>query len=132
MKDLLPPEAGRAILVRSAGTITLDGLPASELARVACRDRGIDISDHVSRALTREVVEESEIILVMERRHREHVNMLGGDGKVYLLTDYPVQTGMEAEIKDPIGGGLEAYEEVFERLEKEIRRVVRYLVSARH
>ena len=61
-------EAGLTSLeVGSAGTGALPGAPASEGAYLVMLERGVDLSAHRARLLTRELIEESDVILTMSR-----------------------------------------------------------------
>jgi protein-tyrosine-phosphatase len=128
MSHLLPEESRNIISVWSAGTNTFDGFPPSELAREVCLSRGIDITNHASRLLTEEIIENSDIILTMERRHLKMVKELGGEGKATLLTEFP-DLSRESDIEDPIGRNETEYETVYKKLETEISRIILYLLE---
>ncbi len=130
MKHLLPGGWKEKIRVESAGTMQYGGFPSSELAIGICAARGIDIAGHVSRELNGEIVADADTILVMEHRHLARVEELGGEGKVFLVTDYPAYSGRGKEVRDPIGLDPEVYGEVFEELEREIAKIVRHLTGS--
>jgi len=69
-------ERGLDVEVRSCGTIAQDGFPASENGVVACDELGVDISDHRSQHLSKELVEWADHVLVMEEGHVLSVNAL--------------------------------------------------------
>ncbi|MGH7719144.1 MAG: low molecular weight protein arginine phosphatase [Gemmatimonadaceae bacterium] len=110
--------------VGSAGTAAWEGAPASDGALLVALERETDLSQHKSRLLTRELVERSDLILVMSPHHLERVEALGGKGKAQLLSDYASRGSSDRAINDPFGGDLEIYRETFEELEREIRRIV--------
>jgi len=70
----LATEKGMSIEVRSCGTIARHGNPASENGVKACAEKGVDISDHESQPLERDLVEWADQILCMEERHLLAVN----------------------------------------------------------
>ncbi|HET7586291.1 MAG TPA: low molecular weight protein arginine phosphatase [Gemmatimonadaceae bacterium] len=113
--------------IGSAGTAAWDGAPASDGALLVGIECGIDLAPHAARALTREIVEQSDLILTMGAHHLERAEALGGRGKTYLLTEYASppeeRAGGGRAIADPFGGGLDAYRQAFEELDAEIRRV---------
>ncbi len=122
------------IEIGSAGTAAWEGSPASDGALLVSMERAVDLSAHASRPLTRELVEQSDLILTMGEHHLERTEALGGRGKAYLLTDYasPDQTeGGGRAIPDPFGGGLDAYREAFDELETEVRRAFDGIVVGR-
>ncbi|MBN2592015.1 MAG: threonylcarbamoyl-AMP synthase [Sedimentisphaerales bacterium] len=90
--------------ISSAGIIGSVGYPASPEAVAACAAMGVDIKAHRSKALSGELVEESDIVFAMERIHRDRVIALDSKAsdKCWLLAD---NTG----IPDPIGHPQEFY-----------------------
>ncbi len=84
--------------ISSAGTLDLGGSPASAEATAACARKGIDLSSHRSTALTRELIEQSDIVYVMSRSHEERVLEICPEAaeKCMLLAE-------GIEIADPIG-----------------------------
>lgn len=115
--------------VTSAGTGAWEGAPASEGAYLVALEQGLDLSAHRARLLTRELVQQADIILTMARHHRSRVEELGGDGRTYLLGEYAGKSGPEAEISDPFGGELEVYRRTFEQLEELIKAAVKRLAA---
>jgi protein-tyrosine-phosphatase len=105
------------IAVTSAGTGAWDGAPASEGAYLVGLERGLDLSTHRARLLTRELVEAADLILTMARHHRARVDELGGEGRVFVLGEYTGRTGEAAEVSDPFGGDLDVYRETCTELE---------------
>ena len=81
-------DRGLEVQVTSAGTGAWDGAPASEGAYLVGLERGLDLSGHRARLLTRELVEVADLILTMARHHRARVDELGGEGKVFVLGEY--------------------------------------------
>lgn len=121
--------AGIAAEVGSAGTGAWDGAPVSEGAYLVSLEHGIDLSDHVARLLTRELVDEADLLLTMARHHRSRVEELGGSGKAHLLGEYAGEGGAGAEVNDPFGGEIEAYRAAFDQLERLIEPAVDRLVK---
>ena len=117
------------IVVQSAGTGAWDGAPASEGAYLVGLERGIDLSGHRARLLSREVVESADLIFTMARHHRARVDELGGEGRVYVLGEYAGKEGDEAEVSDPFGGDLEVYRLTCRQLETFIAAVVERIVQ---
>ena len=101
------------IEVTSAGTGALGGYPASVHAVEVMGERGIDITDHLSRPITVDAVLASDYIWVMARHHRELVIRLAPEAaeRVALLDP----TG--EDIADPVGGTEETYQACARHLE---------------
>jgi protein-tyrosine-phosphatase len=117
--------------VTSAGTGAWDGAPASEGAYLVGLERGLDLSGHRARLLTRELVEDADLILTMARHHRARVDELGGEGRVFVLGEYGGREGDEAEVSDPFGGDLDVYRDTCAELEALVTAVVERLVKER-
>jgi L-threonylcarbamoyladenylate synthase len=112
------PEAdlpGRGIVVESAGTAGGGGA-ATPPAVEAMQARGIDLSDHVSRALTAEMVQAADHVFAMTRGHVQAIVGLSpaDEGKVKLIRP-------DDEVPDPFGGSLEEYETCALALEEALR-----------
>src|SRR5205823_11950 len=115
--------------VASAGTGAWDGAPVSEGAYLVGLERGLDLSAHRARLLTRELVEEADLILTMARHHRARVDELGGETHVFVLGEYAGREGDAAEVSDPFGGDLEVYRDTCVELEALIDTAVERIVK---
>ena len=115
--------------VASAGTGAWDGAPVSEGAYLVGLERGLDLSAHRARLLTRELVEEADLVLTMARHHRARVDELGGEGHVFVLGEYAGREGDDAEVSDPFGGDLEVYRDTCVELEALIDTAVERIVK---
>ena len=113
-------EAGRTdIEVSSAGTNAWDGSPASDGALLVGMERGLDLSTHRSRLLTREIIEASDLILVMASSHLSRVKELSPSSSAHLLSGFG--TGREGRpVQDPYGNDLAAYRVTADELEREL------------
>lgn len=114
------PEKGYKVL--SAGTAGIENTPASEEAIRACAAKGIDISEHRSKGLTRENIETSDFIFVMSKKHLDAVLDIcpqAGD-KTFLLTG-------NKNVPDPIGLTQDYYDECFAMIEENIERILKEL-----
>jgi L-threonylcarbamoyladenylate synthase len=89
----------------SAGTATLGGLPASEGSLLAGRELGLDLGDHHSQQLDRELIARADRIYCLARSHQRAVLDLqpAAASKVALLRPDG------RDIADPYGGDLQAY-----------------------
>ena len=77
-----------ALEVRSAGRLP-GGAPASAPAVEVLAARGLDLSGHVSRTATRELVEEADLVLGMAREHVRDAVLLspGVRSRAFALKD---------------------------------------------
>ncbi|HEY7481024.1 MAG TPA: low molecular weight protein arginine phosphatase [Gemmatimonadales bacterium] len=112
------------VTVASAGTGAWEGAPASEGAYLVGLEHGLDLSEHRARLLTREMVREADLILVMSGHHLARVAELGGEDKVHLLGWYAGRDAARSEVTDPFGADLASYRTTFSELKELIGVVV--------
>ena len=117
--------------LQSAGTSAWDGAPASDGALLVGMERNLDLSQHRSQTLTRELVRDADLVLAMGPHHLERIEALGGGGKAYLLTDFASHGASSRPVNDPIGGELEVYRATADELEQEVRRVFDRITAER-
>ena len=111
-------ERGRSdVEVSSAGTAAADGAPASEGAYLVGLEKGLDLSAHVARHLTRELVSGADLIFGMSDHHVERAVALGGEARSHLLGTYAGRVFAEAEVDDPFGADLDTYRRTYDQLE---------------
>jgi protein-tyrosine-phosphatase len=96
-----------------------------------CLEHALDLSLHKARLLTRETIDQADLVLAMGPHHLERIEALGGRGKTFLLTSYGSRGTTDRPIGDPFGGELDLYRETFEELEREIRRAFERIAAER-
>jgi protein-tyrosine-phosphatase len=110
-------ERGRPdITVRSAGTAAYEGAPASEGAYLVGLEHGLDLSGHLARPLTVDVVAEADLVFGMGPHHVDRASALGGDGRSHLLGSYAGRPDALAQVEDPYGGDLDEYRRTYAQL----------------
>jgi len=109
--------------VYSAGIMNIDGVPASPEAIVACAAKGINIENHRSRALTKQLIEESDVIFAMGRMHCERIIKLVPEAadKCRLMVK-------DRDIPDPIGQPQLFYNECAEMIDRAVKQRIGELV----
>lgn len=92
--------------ILSAGVAAADNLPASSHAIQILERRGIDLSQHLSRQVTHEMLDKSDHIFAMTPGHLDVLMQARPDlqGRMRLLKDDG------AGISDPIGGTMADYQ----------------------
>lgn len=126
---LKSPELSSArVAVRSAGILNLDHHKASEEAVQVMQECGLDITAHQSQHIDLDLIDWSDLILVMENKHKEYVlnQVLYAQKKVYLLSQF---AGEEGEVPDPIGQKIDAYRECAELLTRLIQVVTEKMIK---
>ncbi|MBU1888116.1 MAG: threonylcarbamoyl-AMP synthase [Candidatus Omnitrophica bacterium] len=106
------------IKVDSAGTGGFLGIPAAENTIHVLKEEGVDVSSHKGKGITGELLKKSDMILVMERRHRDIIlNKIPAAGlKVRLLKE-------DSDIPDPIGRSLEEYRNVLGIIKNHVENI---------
>ncbi len=111
-------EAGLAWRTASAGVATELGFPASFLAVATLAARGLDGSGHRSQPLTRELVDEAGLIVVMTQAHRMIVRRRFPEveEKVHLLRDFDSRSRGQ-DVEDPLSGTAGEYACILDEIE---------------
>ncbi len=96
--------------VDSCGVTAFSGMGASREAIDVLRRVGIDIFGHKSKPLNEELINWADLILVMEKGHKNRVlkDWPEAGNKVFLLTEFAKSE--EKDIIDPVGKPSEVYE----------------------
>ncbi len=95
--------------VYSAGLSTVFGENVSENSVLAARDYGVDISAHISRPLSNELLMATDLFVCLSHSHAMQLIPVVGKGRVYVLGD---------GIPDPYGGSPEVYRKCAEEIRK--------------
>ncbi|MHC4221530.1 MAG: L-threonylcarbamoyladenylate synthase [Planctomycetota bacterium] len=108
--------------IHSAGVMGLRSLPATAEAVQACAKRGVDIIDHRSTALSKELVSGSDYIFTMANSHRHGVVGIDKDAanRCGLLAD--------EQIMDPIGQSQDFYDSCLAIIEKAVKKRISEMV----
>jgi protein-tyrosine phosphatase len=110
--------------VGSAGTIGSAGFPATTEAVAACAAKGIDISAHRNKGLSRELIEGSDFIFVMEQVQRQRIVALEPKAASTCL----LLAGSK-EIPDPISHSQEFYNSCANMIERAVKKRIGELVT---
>jgi protein-tyrosine-phosphatase len=88
--------------IMSAGTWTVDGLPPIPEAIHEAKELGLDISEHRSQTITKQLIQQADLIITMEQGQREALQneFRDGAGKISLLSE--VVEGITYDIIDPV------------------------------
>jgi len=107
----------KRIISYSAGLSAMDGDKASQNSIDACKELGLDITDHKSTGLTRTSLEESSVVFCMTESHRALINMyfdLPQGYPIFLMREF-VEEGSK-ELPDPYGQDIDVYRECRDRM----------------
>ena len=102
--------------VDSAGTWTVDNMPAAEMAVTVLKEMGLDLSKHRSTDVARLDLQNYDLILTMERGHKESlvVEFPQSSDRIHMLTE---MVSSSFDIPDPIGGTIQDFKETVALLE---------------
>ncbi|KLF90560.1 protein-tyrosine-phosphatase [Enterobacter asburiae] len=102
--------------VNSAGIFGLEGHPADAAAQAVARRHGVSLEGHVARKVTRNLLQQADLILVMGPEHLRFIATMAPEnrGKSLLFGQWLDIR----DIPDPYNKSREAYEYVFEQLGK--------------
>lgn len=105
------PEPLHSLQATSAGVAAREGERVSENSIIALKKAGIDISGHVSRPLTQEMLDEAFVVLCMTESHRAMIQVQADPPpkNLFLFREF-MPPGADKEIGDPYGGPLRVYE----------------------
>jgi protein-tyrosine-phosphatase len=103
--------AGIDAVVISAGTLNINGQPASPHGVTACRELGIDIEGHRSQGISVPLLLKADAIVVMAPGHEQHLARLEPAlaPKIERMWAYADPARGLTEIADPVGLELPAY-----------------------
>lgn len=125
MKYILKKRKRDDIQVYSAGLCAIPNGRVSDEAIEAVKIDGIDIENHRSTPITKDILDNADLIITMAKSHKDAILMKFPymKGKVYMLKEYAY--GVNEDILDPFGGDLEVYI----RTKDEIRKALNILVG---
>ncbi len=115
----------------SAGTMALDGGRASKLAVDVMSDIGIDLGDHRSKRLTRDLADSADIIMAMDSNHLESILTIdsGYASKIILPVDLDSDREVSG-VEDPLGKERDVYVRVRDELDNLTDRLEDYLAES--
>jgi len=125
-------EEGLEIQSSSAGFVGHSSRGATFETLEALKKEGIDASEHKSRPLSEELIQEADLVCVMTKSHEFHLldEYPHASSKLYLLSNFyegEDKALIESGIPDPIGMGEEFYRKVFEAVQISLREFVNAL-----
>jgi protein-tyrosine phosphatase len=113
----------RGYIVVSAGLAAGRGEPAAAEAAEAVREYGGDLSGHVTRPVSADLVAQADDLIAMTAGHRHALAAYpGAAARVRPLSD-------EGDLPDPIGGDRAVYRECAAAIRRHVERLVDDLLA---
>ena len=110
----------------SAGTDAWEGEYASPMSVSALAQYDTEIAKHRARRLTKEMLEETDLVIAMTESHRQRVLRL--NPMLSMRTRLLGEFGKDGkDIRDPFGGGAEIYSLCFEHMKEPLDRLFEQL-----
>ncbi len=88
--------------ILSAGTWTVEGLPPMPEAIKQAKELGLDILEHRSRKITPQLIQQTDLILTMEKGQKEALQNEFRDSAAKISLFSEVVEGIPFDIPDPI------------------------------
>ncbi len=118
----------RSVQVNSAGVSAARGEKASLNAVKALKKVGLDLSDHRSQQITKELIEKSLVIFCMTESHRLILQNYFPSLKTPIrLFREQIPDPAEQQIPDPFGTNLAVYENCRDSIVEAIPFIIKYL-----
>ena len=119
------------IEVGSAGVFASKGGRASRETVEALRKRNIELGSFLSRPVTESLIRRATHVFAMTEGHLAHLEQRFPDhsSKFYLLREFAPTRDKRVlkDVPDPIGMGMDAYEEVAEVIESALPFIIAYV-----
>ncbi|MFN2128450.1 MAG: low molecular weight protein arginine phosphatase [Anaerolineales bacterium] len=104
-------------LIQSAGVWAYSDQPAAINTIKILKEYGIDLSGHRSRSISQDLMDNSNLIMVMEKTHKEtlETGFPERSPKIFLVSE---MEGNMKDIHDPIGGTIEDFRSMAEQINR--------------
>jgi protein-tyrosine-phosphatase len=122
------PEPLRSLKVVSAGVASRTGEAASPHSITALKKVGVDLTGHVSRPITQDLLDHSLLVLCMTESQRDMIELTADPvpPRLHLFREFTGEEG-DREIPDPYGLPLPAYEASRDEMVAAIPSIIAYL-----
>jgi protein-tyrosine-phosphatase len=125
-KNMLREEGIKDVKVSSAGIAALPSFAIYGVLEKVLKEEDIEISNHKPTRVTPQIVKDADLILVMEKRHKEAILEMAPEVKnrVFLLKKFAGEK-KNLDIPDPIGQPEEAYRSRLEEIREYLMKILK-------
>ena len=115
----------------SAGLIALPGNPVTFLAQKVAAEHGVELAGHEAKRLSQELVDGAELILVMEKPHKDELlaDFSEATDKTFLIRRFARFGSRSRGVADPYGLQYDAYRFCYLDIEDAVSGLVDYLIK---
>jgi len=115
----------------SAGLIALPGNSVTFLAQKVAAEHGVDLAGHKAKRLSQELVDWSELILVMEKSHKDELlaDFPEATDKTFLIRRFSRFGSRNRGIADPYGLQYDAYRFCYIDIEDAVSGLMDFLIQ---
>lgn len=110
------------IEVSSAGIYALEGNKASIYSQEVMKEIGVDITKHSSKKVDSKLMERANYVFTMTKEQAEILKSF------YPKYSYKIYTLSDEDILDPYGKDIETYREVRDKIEKELKNLIKNIM----
>ena len=128
---LVRQEGHKDLYAESAGLLALPGNSATFLAQKVAAEYGVDLAGHQAKRLSQDLVDGSELILVMEKSHMDELlaDFPEASDKTFLIRRFARFGSRKRGIADPYGLQYDAYRFCYLDIEDAVLGLVDYLIK---
>ena len=132
LKDILSkknPYVLERYEIISRGIMFIDGQPPSiDALEILSEKEDINASGHRSKRIDRNTILSSDLIIVMEQRHRDYLMKIEptSEARIFTLGKFLTQE-LDKDIPDPIGKPYSTYEEVYSLIKNAVVELTEWL-----
>jgi len=125
LKNMLREKGIENVKVNSAGIAALPSYGIYGVLEKVLKEEGIEISNHKPNQITPQIVKDADLILVMERRHKEAILEMAPEveNRVFLLKEFAGEKE-NLDIPDPIGQPEEVYRKRLEEIKEYLLKIL--------
>lgn len=125
-RKMLSEEGIKDVKVSSAGTAALSSYGIFGILEKVLKEEDIEISHHKPIQVTPQIVKDADLILVMERRHKQAILEMvpEAENRVFLLKEFAGEKD-NLDIPDPIGHPEEVYRSRLEEIKGYLKKILK-------
>lgn len=123
---MLSEEGINSVKVDSAGTAALSSYGIYGILEKVLKEEDIEISNHKPTQVTTQMVKDADLILVMERKHKQAILEMApkAEDRVFLLKEFAGEKE-NLDIPDPIGHPEEVYRKRLEEIKGYLIKILK-------